>query len=127
MKLSRPILIALLTVMIVGCAQPLPPEKQAYVGEWRGEYVTLIIDAGGHVDYSYAKGNVTRSISAPLKHFEGDDFVVGVGPLATTFEVSIGPHDVDGVWTMVVDGMELTRVADANLCAKPIRPVYCGS
>ena len=109
MKLRALLILALVAVLLAACAQPLPPDKQAYVGEWRGEYVTLIIEARGQVDYSYEKGNISRAINAPLKHFEGDDFVVGVGPLATTFDVTTPPYQEDGAWKMVVDGHLLTR------------------
>ena len=38
--------------------------------------------------------------------FEGTDFVVGVGPMSTTFKVSRPPYDGGGTWKMVVDGVD---------------------
>ena len=39
--------------------------------------------------------------------------IVGVGFIKTTFVVNARPHERDGRWHMVVDGVDLTRV-DAN-------------
>lgn len=54
-------------------------------------------------------GNVTTSVNGPLKEFVGDDFVVGVLFMTTTFNVSSPPAEIDGVWKMTVDGVELIR------------------
>ena len=40
----------------------------------------------------------------------GDDFEVGIGPIATTFKVSKTPYKEGETWKMVVDGVELTRI-----------------
>jgi len=73
--------------------------------------MTLLISKDGSVAYRRVVGNVHTTINAPLQEFQGNNFVVGVGPLVTTFEVSAPPHaDADaGVWKMTVDGVELTR------------------
>lgn len=52
---------------------------------------------------------MNKSIDAPLKEFQGDNFVVGVGPIATTFVVSARPHQDGSAWKMTVDGVELTK------------------
>ena len=106
------LLALVLLLAVAGCAEPLPPDRQAYAGEWRSAHVTLHIGADGQVHYRYQKGTVSKEITAPLKHFEGHDFVVGVGPLSTTFEVSQPPYQDGPVWKMVVDGVELTRSAN---------------
>jgi len=51
----------------------------------------------------------SKSLSAPIKAFKGDDFVVGVGPMETTFKVSAVPLRDGGSWKMSVDGEELVR------------------
>jgi hypothetical protein len=45
----------------------------------------------------------------PLNGFEGNNVVVGIGPISTTFMVSVPPHQEGGDWKMTVDGVELTR------------------
>lgn len=60
--------------------------------------------------YQYRQeGPFDKSIDGPLKQFEGDNFVVGVGPISTTFLVTAPPHQDGGQWKMTVDGVELTR------------------
>ena len=110
MTLRTLILAILFIAALGGCtSKPLPPDKQNYIGEWSSEHVYLHITADGFVHYRYQKGTMSKEINAPLKHFEGDDFVVGVGFLTTTFQVSEPPYQ-DGLdWKMVVDDVGLTK------------------
>jgi hypothetical protein len=95
---------------LAGCAKPLPPEKSAYVGAWTGPGISLVISQEGRVAYRRANdGGSWRKIDAPLQEFQGDSFVVGVGPLKTTFVVSAPPRQLGTAWRMTVDGIELTR------------------
>lgn len=96
-------------LLMAACSEPIPPEKLAYAGEWRGGNVHLVITPEGSVQYERRDGAANISVSAPIQRFEGDNFVVGVGPFNTTFVVSKPPHLVNGQYRMVVDGVELTR------------------
>ncbi len=97
-------------LLLAGCAKPLPPDKAAYAGQWRARSMALMITPSGNVMYKRAQGNATTSVNGPLQAFEGDNFVVGIGPMKTTFQVSVPPHRDQGQWKMVVDGVELTKV-----------------
>jgi hypothetical protein len=103
--------LLLTALLIAGCTTPLPPERADYAGLWRTADTSLLITPQGRVEYVQRRGSgLHKSIKAPLKKFEGDSFVVGVGPLDTTFVVSRAPRrGGDGRWTMVVDGVEYTR------------------
>jgi hypothetical protein len=90
--------------------QPVPDDKAAYVGEWRAQTMGLRLTRDGSVRYKRVKGNVTTSIEGPLRRFEGDNFVVGLPFISSTFDVSKPPHQEAGTWKMVVDGAELARV-----------------
>ncbi len=98
---------------LAACAKPLPEDRKDYVGIWTGirgaEQMTLAIDAGGMVSYKREKPGMSKSVNAPIKAFEGDDFVVGVGPMTTRFKVTQRPKQIDGARTMVVDGVTLSR------------------
>jgi hypothetical protein len=72
--------------------------------------MSLKVTQDGRVLYKHVKGNATTSIDAPLRTFEGDNFIVGIPFVSTTFEVSKPPYREAGTWKMVVDGVELTRV-----------------
>jgi hypothetical protein len=69
-------------LLLVACGQPVPQEKVAYVGEWRSKTMALLLTQDG----------VTTSLNGPLRRFEGDNFVVGVPILSTTFQVSKPPY-----------------------------------
>ena len=98
-----------LASLLAGCAKPIAAERAAYVGQWSGGETALQIRQDGTVDYKTKDGGVNKSVAAPLKEFIGNDFVVGVGPMSTTFVVSAPSRQADGVWKMTVDGVELTR------------------
>ncbi len=108
MRASR-IAVALLVSLLVACAEPLPADKATYVGDWRAQDMSLRITKDGQVEYQRRTAGGNNSIHAPIQRFEGDNFVVGVGPFNTTFVVSKPPHLEDGVWKMTVDGVELVR------------------
>ncbi len=95
--------------MLVACSNPLPEDKIDYAGSWNGTDMDLQIQESGNLEYARIKDGVTTSITGPIKEFDGDNFIVGFAFLTTTFEVSTPPYQDDGVWKMVVDGVELSK------------------
>lgn len=103
-------LILFVLLALAACAKPVPADRQDYVGTWESATMSLRIGADGRIAYRHKPTpNTSKSIEAPIKAFEGNDLVVGVGPLTTRFVVSLPPHEEDGVWKMTVDGELLTR------------------
>ncbi|HET6599812.1 MAG TPA: hypothetical protein VFG60_07600 [Burkholderiaceae bacterium] len=109
--MRKSLLVWFITLLaLAGCAKPVPPDKRAYVGEWQSPTMAILITQDGNVMYKRLVGdNASKSVRGPLQGFEGNDFTVGVGPLKTTFAVSVPPHEDQGEWKMTVDGVELTR------------------
>jgi len=105
------LLAVTLGLFLAACGQPLPPDKAAYGGEWRGKDMRLVITPEGMVEYKRERGSGSVEINAPIKRFDGDNIVVGAGPFDTTFVVSKPPYLDDGRWKMTVDGVELTRAS----------------
>ncbi|HET6264664.1 MAG TPA: hypothetical protein VFD95_07395 [Usitatibacter sp.] len=97
-------------LLLAGCADPIPQDRLAYTGEWEAPNVRLVITPDGHVNYLRQDGGTKVTINAPLKRFDGDNFVVGIGPFTTTFVVQKPPRAVEGRYVMTVDGRELVRV-----------------
>jgi hypothetical protein len=112
MKVSRILFALAMLGSLAGCGKPVPPEMSAYVGEWQEKTMSLLITQDGSVQYQRQKGGATTSVNGQLKGFTGNDFDVGVGPMATTFVVSKPPYQDGGHWKMVVDGVELTKTSD---------------
>ena len=110
--MTREASLALLTALLWACGIPVPPDKREFVGQWKGSNVTLSITAEGRVGYHRVDGSVSESLAAPLKAFEGDDLVVGIGPFTKTFRVQKPPHRDGNVWTMVADGKQLVRPSE---------------
>lgn len=91
---------------------PVPSDKADYVGRWQSTEMTLTITKDGYVEYKRLRGSGTTSVNGPIKEFKGDDFIVGVLFIKTTFKVSKKPYQEKGLWKMVVDGVELTKITD---------------
>ena len=104
------LIFSLLTVS--ACSNPIPESRLNYVGKWQSEEMSLLILREGRVEYERRDGRTTVSIDAPLQEFVGDDLVVGVWFLTTTFDVTEPPELVGGKWHMVVDGIRLTKVEE---------------
>jgi len=100
----------LATFALAACGVPVPPDRSAYVGEWRAPQMTMQITQDGHVEYERHEGAMSKSLSGPLQGFVGDSFKVGVGPISTTFNVTAPPHVDDGKTVMTVDGVQLQKL-----------------
>jgi hypothetical protein len=99
----------LLALLLCACGKSVPPEKAAYVGEWTAPTMALLITQDGSVRYARQQQGVSRSMKGSLKGFAGDNFIVGLGPVSSTFSVSVAPHQEGEVWKMTVEGVELTK------------------
>ncbi len=106
----RPALTVALCALVAACGIAVPDDKSDYIGEWRAPDMGLYISRDGRVEYWRKQGLAKTSVEGPLQSFEGDDVTVGVSVMTTTFDVTVPPHEVDGEWTMTVDGVRLTRV-----------------
>lgn len=106
-------LLALMAVfLMINCSgAPLPPDKTNYAGMWESAVMTIAITADGRVDYKRWDGGSNRSISAPIRSYQGDDFEVGVPFFSTVFKVNKTPYIAEGTgkWRMVIDGVELVK------------------
>lgn len=112
MRFTKLLLLLALLGSLGGCGKPVPPEKSAYVGEWQEKTMYLLITQDGSVRYKRLKGGASTSVEGPLKGFTGDNFEVGIGPMATTFVVSKPPYKDGDNWKMVVDEVELIKTAN---------------
>lgn len=102
-------LVAAVLLLVACGGQPLPADKASYAGDWRAKNMRLLITPDGHVSYERREEGNSKSVDAPLQRFEGNNLVVGVGLLTTTFVVSKPPWRDEALWKMTVDGVELVR------------------
>ncbi|WP_211826637.1 hypothetical protein [Kistimonas asteriae] len=109
MTITKPLLLVLLFLLLTGCGKPLPENRMNYAGYWTSNNMVIAIHPDGTVNYQRIQGRTTTTVNGPLAEFVGDDFVVGIGFLTTTFNVSEPPTQADGIWQMTVDGVRLTK------------------
>lgn len=123
MKLPRLALVALFTLFWglacsgLGALQDLdlsgtPPPSAAYEGVWEGPGLTVVIQSDGMVAIEQ-RGDHTQSIQAPAQAWRADGFDVGIGAFITTYALQEPPHEVEGRWRMVIEGVMLERIGDA--------------
>ncbi len=110
--LTLAVVLASLTFLVYGCHSiSVPEDKRSYIGTWEGVGFHLTISDNGGVDYRRVEGKRSTKVSGPLKNFQGDDFIVGVLFFTTIFEVQQPPYLDGDDWFMVIDGVELRKVA----------------
>ena len=102
-------ILVVLAILLSSCGIPVPADKMNYVGEWEGPGIYLQITADGRVKYKRIQKGMTKSLEAPIRRFEKDDFVVGIPGMSTTFMVNTPPYKEHGQWKMVVDGNTLIK------------------
>lgn len=110
MRIFKSLILTFITLILVACGKPVPPEKSSYIGDWQSSTMSLSITQDGNVSYRRVRGDSTTSIEAPIKNFIGDNIEVGIGSITTIFVVSSLPHQEYSEWKMTVDGVELTKV-----------------
>lgn len=89
---------------------PVPADKAAYVGDWRGQDMRIHLKPDGQVEYARKQPGKNLNLNVDLQGFNGDNFDVGFSLVRSTFVVSKPPHREGGKWKMTVDGVELTKV-----------------
>jgi hypothetical protein len=90
-------------------ADPVPADKRAYVGSWKGKDMQLALTKEGKITYKREQEKKKVDLSIDLLGFNGNNFDAGWGFVRSTFVVSKPPHREGKVWKMTVDGVELTR------------------
>jgi hypothetical protein len=104
-----PLAALMLSLPVLASASPVPPEKSAYVGEWKGQGFLLSLKQDGKMRYERKKEGSNINLDIELQGFNGDNFEAGIPLVHTTFVVSKPPHLDKGKWKMTVDGVELTK------------------
>jgi hypothetical protein len=104
--------LLLCATLACGSFEPTPPPNPDFIGAWvsKDGSAKLAISSAGHVSYSRRDGSTTTNIDAPAQAWTDASFTVGAMGISTDFTIEKAPTQVDGVWTMTVDGIEYTRV-----------------
>jgi hypothetical protein len=94
--------------------RPEPPPSPAWVGTWEGPGMTVRIDESGLVDLrrgaSGTGGDLASSVAGPAKAWT-PSLEVGVGVFTTGWRVDETPHEVNGEWRMVIEGVVVVRTS----------------
>ncbi len=103
------VLFLCVALFIASCGMPLPEDKQTYVGTWKGDSISMVINRNGKVDYKRKQGANKMRIRAPIQAIDEDNLTIGLLFIKTTLRVQQPPEEMDGIWTMVVEDEELIK------------------
>ncbi len=93
---------------------PLSKGQRVYAGVWVGNHGTYIrINRNGTGDCKYRKNNVTSKQTGGRVRIEGGKLSIGIFGIYSTWRIDQPPTEIDGKWTMVLDGELLTRKSKA--------------
>jgi hypothetical protein len=110
-KRIKATLLVLSIILISSCGVNVPDDKLNYTGYWEGAGISIFIAASGDVEYhNNINGNL--SITAPIQEFIGDNFIVGILGIETTFVVNEPPHQRGGIWYITIDNHELHKIEE---------------
>jgi hypothetical protein len=123
MKARTIILGSMLSLIIVGCSKtsPLLENQKDYIGKWKNDSSTLIIEKDGDAKYSQhlkAETKTTSSdistsslsnIKAPITALDAQHIQIGEGSMSKEFKVDKPPFEQDGKWKVILDGQVYTR------------------
>ena len=125
MHRSSVVTAALLLALGLACGgldpaafQPPAPPPAEWQGTWEGEGLTVVIQPDGMVKVEHS-GATTSSVQMPGRGFEPDAITLGIGPIASRYELQQGPRAENGVWTMTFEGVVLTRTGEAQVDRLP--------
>lgn len=106
------LLAAVIAMPVLVQAEPLrvPSDKLAYVGDWKGKDMELIIAESGKITYKRVSPEKKVDLNIELISFVGDSFIAGYGIFNSHFDVSSPPRLRDKKMRMVVDGVELIKM-----------------
>ena len=123
MKAKTIILGSMLSLTIAGCSKtsPLLENQKDYVGKWKNDSSTLIIERNGDAKYSQhlkTEAKTTSSdiststssdIKASLTKLDAQHIQIGEGSMSKEFKVDKPPFEQDGKWKVILDGQIYTR------------------
>jgi len=111
-------LTAIIIFLLAGCAQPLSEENAKYVGLWKSNQTSLLITQAGRLEYESQKGNVSTSVSMPIKSIDSSGIQAGFLFFSSNFELQGIPKEEDGMLVLVVDGEKLYKTDELGRMPK---------
>lgn len=102
------ICIILLSVSLFGCSDPvpLPPDKADYIGLWVAPDRYISIFSNGRLEYKEKLGFGMHNRTQGNFEFKGNTLDTA---MFASYIINEPPHEVNGQWKMVVDGVAYVR------------------
>jgi hypothetical protein len=99
---------AIVSTISTGCVSKtaLSPAQDIYLGRWvatGGRYIEIDSDGGGSMKLP------NTSIKGGAVTITGTNLVIALGPVNKSFKITQEPTNMDGQWTMKLDGMTYTK------------------
>lgn len=108
MKKKIIFLLPLFVLFLISCKPIAPEVNNEYVGFWEGYgsgYYEISIQPSGQASYQALQGITTVTATGKAR-VRGDKFKIGLKKFTLNQEPK---QDVDGDWTMILDGVTYYR------------------
>lgn len=106
-------LFAAVALITAGCEpdpDPVPDDKDDYVGVWKSENGSYVqIDESGICKYKWKDGSTTTELAKGAASWKDDTFLCTWFLFESDFSVEQPPRRADGRWEMKMDGKRLVR------------------
>lgn len=102
---------ALIGLLLVSCAKktPLTDAQKVYAGTWSSGQSYLAISQDGSINYKIVDGNSSTEVQGAGLTIINSTMKVSFLGTERDWKIESAPAQVNGVWTMTVDGITYTK------------------
>ena len=92
----------------------IPEDKKVYLGYWTSADGTFNLSDDGTISFEKKSAGSSSKVNGNFAGFDGNNIKVSLGLGSKTLTVQTPPADANGVSTMTIEGITLTKKGEAS-------------
>ena len=92
----------------------IPEDKKVYLGYWSGADGSFNLSEDGTVAFEKKSGSSSTKVTGTFAGFDGANIKVSIAFFNKTLTVQAAPAEVEGVSTMTIEGITVTKKGEAS-------------